>query len=208
MREETSAEPMSVHRDGTDVVLALSAPAARRLADAVADLDGDHAGWLHDLAGLLVAAANEHDSSQTNAAEASHTVLLRGNWSSDDDLDGPLPFTEAHPLETIGPGLVGTWRTQLTGKRGAEKSADEDEVDASQVDAAARLVDAVAAAKLETSKAASANAVESRMRGARAALGARVGAAPVESQQTPGDQTAEEQVSGRGVRHVPSTRNA
>jgi hypothetical protein len=208
MREETSAEPMSVHLDGTDVVLALSAPAARRLADAVADSDGAHSGWLHGVAALLVAAANEHDSSQTDAAEASHTVLLRGNWSSDEDLDGPLPFTEAHPLETIGPGLVGTWRTQLTGKRVGEKSADEDAVGASRLDAAARLVDAVAAAKVETSNAASARAVDSRMRGARAALGARVGAAPVESQQTPGDETAEEQVSGPGVRHVPSTRNA
>jgi hypothetical protein len=210
MAEEVSVEQqVSVHRDGADVVLALSAPAARRLAEGLDGTGPDHSGWLHGVARLLTTAAAERESSSTSDTEASHTVLLRGNWSSDGDLDGPLPFTESHPLETIGPGLVGVWRTRLAGQAvsSGRKAEEADAAGTDRLDAAARLLDAVAAAKADASTAASVRAVESRMEGARAALGARVRAAPVEAD--PGSrEKLPEQDAGRDRRRLPATPDA
>jgi hypothetical protein len=202
-------QQISVHRDGEDVVLALSAPAARRLAEALATSDSSHAGWFQDVVRLLTAAVAEGDSSPTPAAEESHTVLLRGNWSSDGDLDGPLSFTEARPLETIGPGLVGVWRTRLAGQAvSSGGQVDEAEpVGTERLDAAARLVDAVTAAKADASTAASVRAVESRMEGARAALVARVSATPADAEPRPGD-TLPEQDAGPSRRRVRATPDA
>jgi len=209
MADEVLVEQVSVHRDGADVVLALSGAAARRLADALDGTGADHPGWLHDVARLLTAAAAERESSATADTEASHTVLLRGNWSSDGDLDGPLPFTEAHPLETIGPGLVGVWRTRLAAQAVSSggPSGEADAVGTERLDAAARLVDAVAAAKADASTAASVRAVESRMEGARAALGARVSAASVDTEPEQGEKLPE-QDAGPNRRRMPATPDA
>jgi cysteine sulfinate desulfinase/cysteine desulfurase-like protein len=135
--------------------------------------------------------------------------LLRGSWSSDGDLDGPLPFTEAHPLETIGPGLVGVWRTRLAGQAVLSGGhADEAEpAGTERLDAAARLVDAVTAAKADASTAASVRAVESRMEGARAALVARVSATPADAEPRPGD-TLPEQDAGPDRRRGRATPDA
>jgi hypothetical protein len=207
MGEEVSAEQqVSAHRDGDDIVLALSASAAKRLAGALVAAGSDHSGWLHDVARLLTAAAAERESSPTASTEVSHTVLLRGNWSSDGDLDGPLPFTEARALETIGPGLVGVWRTRLAGQA-VSSGGQTDEaatVGTERLDAAARLVDAVAAAKADASTAASVRAVESRMEGARAALADRVGAAPVDADPAL-DEKLPEQDPGPVYRRVRAT---
>jgi hypothetical protein len=208
MAEQVSVEPeVSVSRDGADVVLALSTAAALRLAEELDDTGSDHTGWCHDVARLLKAAV-ERESAPTAETEASHTVLLRGNWSSDGDLDGPLPFTEAHPLETIGPGLVGVWRTRLAGQAVASgRTADEAEaVSTERLDAAARLVDAVAAAKADASTAASMRAVETRMEGARAALVARVSAVPVEVDPGPRDRLPEQHAGPN--RRRPATPDA
>ncbi len=210
MVEAIAAEQqISVHRDGEDVVLALSASAARRLAEALATSDSSHAGWFQDVIRLLAAAVAEGDSSPTPAAEESHTVLLRGNWSSDGDLDGPLSFTEARPLETIGPGLVGVWRTRLASQAlsAAGQSDAAEPVATERLDAAARLVDAVAAAKADASTAAAVQAVESRMKGAREALVARVSAASVDIEPGRGD-TLPEQDAGPVRRQVPAAPNA
>jgi hypothetical protein len=209
MAEQVSVEQeVSVSRDGADVVLALSTAAASRLAEELDGTGSDHSGWLHDVARLLRAAV-ERGASPTAETEASHTVLLRGNWSSDGDLDGPLPFTEAHPLETIGPGLVGVWRTRLAGQAAASgRKADEaDAVSTERLDAAARLVDAVAAAKADASTAASIRAVESRMEGARAALVARISAVPVEEEPGPREKLPE-QDAGPNHRRFPPTPDA
>jgi hypothetical protein len=210
MGEEVSVEPeVSVHRDGADVVLALSAPAARRLAEGLDGTGPDHSGWFHEVSLLLTTAAADREASPTAETEASHTVLLRGNWSSDGDLDGPLPFTEAHPLETIGPGLVGVWRTRLTAQAlsSGGPSGDADAVGTERLDAAARLVDAVAAAKADASTAASVRAVENRMEGARAALVARVSAASVDTEPEPGEKLPK-QDAGRNRRRMPATPDA
>ncbi|MDX6365587.1 MAG: hypothetical protein QOK30_663 [Nocardioidaceae bacterium] len=207
MGEETSLEQqVPVHRDGADVVLALSASAARRLAGALTGTGSDDSAWLLDVARLLTAAAAEGESSSTAATEVPHTVLLRGNWSTDCDLDGPLPFTEARPLETIGPGLVGVWRTRLAGQAVSSggRSEDADPVGTERLDAAARLVDAVAAAKADASTAASVRAVETRMEGARAALADRVSAAPVDTERRPGEKLPE-QDAGPTRRRIPAT---
>jgi hypothetical protein len=209
MAEQVSVEQeVSVSRDGADVVLALSTAAASRLAEELDDTGSDHSGWLHDVARLLRAAV-EQGASPTAETEASHTVLLRGNWSSDGDLDGPLPFTEAHPLETIGPGLVGVWRTRLAGQAVLSGGhADEAEpAGTERLDAAARLVDAVTAAKADASTAASVRAVETRMEGARAALVARVSATPADAEPSPGD-TLPEQDAGPNRRRVRATPDA
>jgi hypothetical protein len=195
MGEEIALErQVSVHRDGADVVLALSASAARRLAVALTDTASDHSAWLNDVSRLLTAAAAEQESSSPARADASQTVLLRGNWSSDGDLDGPMPFTEARPLETIGPGLVGVWRTRLAGQAvSSGGQADEaGPVGTERLDAAARLADAVTAAKADASTAASVRAVESRMEGARAALADRVSAAPVDAEPGLGEKLPEQ----------------
>jgi hypothetical protein len=210
MGEEVALEQeVSVHCDGADVVLALSASAARRLADALAGGGSDHSAWLHDVGRLLAAAAAEGESSPAPATEASHTVLLRGNWSSDGDLDGPLSFTEARALETIGPGLVGVWRTRLAGQAASSGGqADEAEpVSTERLDAAARLVDAVTAAKADASTAASVRAVETRMEGARAALADRVSAAPVDTERRPGEKLPE-QDAGPSRRRIPTPPDA
>jgi hypothetical protein len=208
MAEQVSVEQeLSVSRDGSDVVLALSTAAARRLAEELDDNGSDHSGWVRDVARLLKAAV-ERESSLTAETEVSHTVLLRGNWSSDGDLDGPLPFTEAHPLETIGPGLVGVWRTRLAGQAVASgRRAEETEaVSTERLDAAARLVDAVAAANADASTAASMRAVESRMEGARAALVARVSAVPVEADPGPREKLPEQDAEPN--RRRPATPDA
>jgi hypothetical protein len=207
MGEKVSVErQVSVHRDGADVVLALSASAARRLSEALTGTGSDHSGWLHDLAKLLTAAAAGGGSSSAAATEASHLVLLRGNWSSDGDLDGPLPFTETRPLETIGPGLAGVWRTRLVGQAvsSGEQSDETEPVGTGRLDAAARLVDAVTAAKADASTAASVRAVESRMEGARAALVARVSAATADAGPGLGEKLPE-QDPGPVYRRVRAT---
>jgi hypothetical protein len=202
-------QQISIHRDGEDVVLALSASAARRLAEALAASDSSHAGWFHDVARMLTAAAAEAEASPTSATEASHTVLLRGGWSSDGDLDGPLPFTEARPLETIGPGLVGVWRTRLAGQAHAAGSQPDqlEHTGTERLDAAARLVDAVVAAKADASAAASVRAVESRMEDARAALVARVSATAVDGGTRSGEKLPD-QDPGPARRRVPASPDA
>jgi hypothetical protein len=199
----------TVHRDGDDVVLALSASAARRVAEALTAGRSSDSGWLHDVARVLTAAAAEAEASPTSATEASHTVLLRGRWSSDGDLDGPLPFTEARPLETIGPGLVGVWRTRLAGQALAAGSQSDqlEQTGTERLDAAARLVDAVVAAKADASAAASARAVESRMEDARAALVARVSATSVDGGPTSGEKLPD-QDPGPARRQVPVAPDA
>jgi hypothetical protein len=210
MSEKVSVEQQpTVHRDGDDVVLALSASAARRVAEALTAGGSSDSGWLHDVARVLTAAAAEAEASPTSATEASHTVLLRGNWSSDGDLDGPLPFTEARPLETIGPGLVGVWRTRLAGQALATGSQSDqlEQTGTERLDAAARLVDAVVAAKADASAAASVRAVESRMEDARAALVARVSATSVDGGPRSGE-TLPDQDPGPARRQVPVAPDA
>jgi hypothetical protein len=210
MSEKVSVEQQpTVHRDGDDVVLALSASAARRVAEALTASVSSDSGWLHDVARVLTAAAAEAEASPTSATEASHTVLLRGNWSSDGDLDGPLPFTEARPLETIGPGLVGVWRTRLAGQALATGSQSDqlEQTGTERLDAAARLVDAVVAAKADASAAASVRAVESRMEDARAALVARVSATSVDGGPRPGEKLPD-QDPGPARRRVPVAPDA
>jgi hypothetical protein len=210
MSEKVSVEQQpTVHRDGEDVVLSLSASAARRVAEALTASGSHDSGWLHDVARVLTTAAAEAESSPTSATEASHTVLLRGSWSSDGDLDGPLPFTEARPLETIGPGLVGVWRTRLAGQALAAGSQSDqlEQTGTERLDAAARLVDAVVAAKADASAAASVRAVETRMEDARAALVARVSAMPADTEPRAGD-TLPEQDAGPDRRRVPATPDA
>jgi hypothetical protein len=210
MSEKVSVEQQpTVHRDGDDVVLALSASAARRVAEALTASVSSDSGWLHDVARVLTAAAAEAEASPTSATEASHTVLLRGNWSSDGDLDGPLPFTEARPLETIGPGLVGVWRTRLAGQAlAADSQSDQlEQTGTERLDAAARLVDAVVAAKADASAAASVRAVESRMEDARAALVARVSATSVDGGPRSGE-TLPDQDPGPARRQVPVAPDA
>jgi hypothetical protein len=210
MSEKVSVEQQpTVHRDGDDVVLALSASAARRVAEALTASVSSDSGWLHDVARVLTAAAAEAEASPTSATEASHTVLLRGNWSSDGDLDGPLPFTEARPLETIGPGLVGVWRTRLAGQAlAADSESDQlEQTGTERLDAAARLVDAVVAAKADASAAASVRAVESRMEDARAALVARVSATSVDGGPR-SVETLPDQDPGPARRQVPVAPDA
>jgi hypothetical protein len=210
MSEKVSVEQQpTVHRDGDDVVLALSASAARRVAEALTASVSSDSGWLHDVARVLTAAAAEAEASPTSATEASHTVLLRGNWSSDGDLDGPLPFTEARPLETIGPGLVGVWRTRLAGQALATGSQSDqlEQTGTERLDAAARLVDAVVAAKADASAAASVRAVESRMEDARAALVARVSATSVDGGPR-SVETLPDQDPGPARRQVPVAPDA
>jgi hypothetical protein len=210
MSEKVSVEQQpTVHRDGDDVVLALSASAARRVAEALTASVSSDSGWLHDVARVLTAAAAEAEASPTTATEASHTVLLRGNWSSDGDLDGPLPFTEARPLETIGPGLVGVWRTRLAGQAlAADSESDQlEQTGTERLDAAARLVDAVVAAKADASAAASVRAVESRMEDARAALVARVSATSVDGGPR-SVETLPDQDPGPARRQVPVAPDA
>ncbi|MDX6319584.1 MAG: hypothetical protein QOD35_2984, partial [Nocardioidaceae bacterium] len=82
MSEKVSVEQQpTVHRDGEDVVLSLSASAARRVAEALTPSGSSDSGWLHDVARVLTAAAAEAEASPTSETEASPTVLLRGGWS-------------------------------------------------------------------------------------------------------------------------------
>jgi hypothetical protein len=144
-------EEISVHRQGPEVLLALSAPAARRLADEIAERGGEHGEWLDEVARLLTAGAAEQDAAERSATEDSHGVLLRGNWATGDELELPLPFTKHRPLETIGPGLVGAWRTRISSKHDDTPAVpvpvshpDLSEAQASlaaQVSAAAKLLD-------------------------------------------------------------------
>jgi hypothetical protein len=104
---------MNVRRKGRKVVLAMSAPTAHRLADEIAERGGEHGEWLDEVARLLTAAA-ERDAAEPSIPEESHAVPLRGNWVTGDELEPPPPFGEHRPLETIGPGLVGAWRSLIS----------------------------------------------------------------------------------------------
>jgi hypothetical protein len=101
----------SVRVDGPDVVLVMTAPAARDLASSLAQRSADDPQWLGDVVQLLAAAAADRGDTAGPTARVSPPSFLRGNWSEDDGV--PQPSPSKAQLETIGPHLVGVWRTKL-----------------------------------------------------------------------------------------------
>jgi hypothetical protein len=100
----------SVRLEGPDVVLTMTAPAARDLASSLAQRGTDGAEWLADVVELLTAALANSGAAPapTEAASPTH---LRGSWSEENAV--PEPSAAPRQLETIGPHLVGVWRTKL-----------------------------------------------------------------------------------------------
>lgn len=174
-------QQMSIHLNGPQVVLTLSAEAALRLAGALTSLGGGQDGsWLDEMSHLLRAATAETNTS-SGSPETSQALLLRGHWSSEGEPD--VPFTGPRPLETISPRLVGVWRTRLGGRSiPAQGDADNDSVAVQSGE--------VTAAE-ETPPLASVHAVDQRMSNARAALAARVSGAADGLEDSRGDEQTE-----------------
>jgi hypothetical protein len=151
----------AVRRNGADVVLSMTAPAARDLASSLAQRGTDDAEWLTDVVQLLTAAATKSGESPGPTADALPPTFLRGSWSESEEDVLPQPSPAARQLETIGPHLVGVWRTKL---RDGSLQLNTGQ--------AIELADAVEAASTEASDVASAG-----RSALRAALAAREAAA-------------------------------